>query len=420
VGSGTQGFTEWQSANMVNRTNKLVTDIIINLMQYKCGLPQGNGFSVEIANLYAMLLVLWWNMDPINPNGVITSFTSPWHSFPLFAGSTLKPISSLAYVNDAKRFIAVSKQDCTCEEFFNIVQGYCDLLADLSLVIKMGRNVKKCSINLYNIPEDTPIPTFNSTALSFDVQGPIKGSIKTVIMRKDMEGNLICCQIPKEIRNSKAHYIKNILADRKYLGVPTNAQLESCDGKEKLINKVKQRIALISKNTNSIQEAKILHNMLVCQVATFSPICIPMMLKKTTSIDKQLLADYQYRLKYMPSDAKHAIFISEKKGGVGIQSFTCQYMGSLLRDIEVYISGKSSMTTHVLISSLEEATKKYIWHLHRDGKIPNNTNAAVRASVYIISGKKTLIFQDNTETPYAEIITYDHVHTMERVKRSTC
>jgi len=142
--------------------------------------------------------------------------------------------------------------------------------------------------------------------------------------------------------------------------------------------------------------------------------------KKNTSIDKQLLADYQYRLKYMPSDAKHAIFISEKKGGVGIQSFTCQYMGSLLRDIEVYISGKSSMTTHVLISSLEEATKKYIWHLHHDGKIPNNTNAAVRASVYIISGKKTLIFQDNTETPYAEIITYDHVHTMERVKRSTC
>jgi len=164
AGSSAQGFTEWQSANMVNWTNKLVTDTSINLMQYKCGLPQGNEFSVEIANLYAMLLVLRWNMDPISPNGIITSFNSPCHSFPLFTGSILKPISSLAYVDGTKRFIAVSKQACTCKEFFNIVQRYCDLLEDLSLVLMIGRNVKKCSIYLYNIPEDIPIPTFDSTA----------------------------------------------------------------------------------------------------------------------------------------------------------------------------------------------------------------------------------------------------------------
>jgi hypothetical protein len=60
AGVGLQGYTEWQCANMVNRTNKLVTDIFVALLQYKCGLPQGTGFSVEIANLYAMLLLLWW------------------------------------------------------------------------------------------------------------------------------------------------------------------------------------------------------------------------------------------------------------------------------------------------------------------------------------------------------------------------
>jgi hypothetical protein len=122
----------------------------------------------------------------------------------------------------------------------------------------------------------------------------------------------------------------------------------------------------------------------------------------------------------MPSDTKHAIFISEENGGFGIQSFTCQYMGSLLRDVEVYISDKNSMTVHALISSLKEATKQCIWHLHRVGKIPSNTNAAARANTYIVSGKKTLIFKDNTETPYAELITYDRVHTMERVIKSTC
>jgi hypothetical protein len=86
AGAGIQGFAEWQCANMVNRTNKLVTDIFVALLKYICGLPQGNGFSVEIANLYAMLLLMWWNMDPINPQGTIAPFTSPRHAFPLIAG----------------------------------------------------------------------------------------------------------------------------------------------------------------------------------------------------------------------------------------------------------------------------------------------------------------------------------------------
>lgn len=59
AGAGKQGFAEWQCANMVNQTNRLVTDIFVALLQYKCGLPQGNGFSVEIANIYAMILLLW-------------------------------------------------------------------------------------------------------------------------------------------------------------------------------------------------------------------------------------------------------------------------------------------------------------------------------------------------------------------------
>jgi len=62
AGAGIQGFTEWQIANMMNHTNKLVTDIFVAVMDYKCGLPQGNGFLVEIANLNAMLLLMWWNM----------------------------------------------------------------------------------------------------------------------------------------------------------------------------------------------------------------------------------------------------------------------------------------------------------------------------------------------------------------------
>jgi hypothetical protein len=143
VGTGMQGFMEWQCANMTNCTNKLVTDIFVALLDYKYGLPQGNGFSVEIANLYAILLLMWWNMDPINPDGSIAPFQSARHGFPLIAGGILKPITSLAYVDDAKRYVALPKASCSIKEFFDVVQGYCGLLADLSLVIKKGKKCQK-------------------------------------------------------------------------------------------------------------------------------------------------------------------------------------------------------------------------------------------------------------------------------------
>jgi hypothetical protein len=363
AGVGLQGYTEWQCANMVNRTNKLVTDIFVALLQYKCGLPQGTGFSVEIANLYAMLLLLWWNMDPVCPHGTIAPFTSPRHGYPLFADGICEHFASLAWVDDAKRLLSLSKLLYTCEQFFRRVQGYCDLLTDLSLVIKMGCNVRKCTLYLYNIPEDIPIPPFTSIAWSYDAQGPTQGIIKVVAMLRDLQGNRICYDIPRPLHNSVPQNIKDILAPYKYLGITTNAQLDLDMGKEKMINKLSQRIGLISHKTHSIKETRILHNMLVCQVATFSTLCASFSLTDCTNIDKQIIRSYQHRLRYVASDAKHSIFISEKQGGIGVCSFTKAYVGALLRDTEVYISNTDSDTTHALLSSISEATKQSLWKL---------------------------------------------------------
>ena len=41
-------------------------------------------------------------MDHINPSNGISPFESPRHGFPLITGDILKPIASLAYVDDAK------------------------------------------------------------------------------------------------------------------------------------------------------------------------------------------------------------------------------------------------------------------------------------------------------------------------------
>jgi hypothetical protein len=142
--------------------------------------------------------------------------------------------------------------------------------------------------------------------------------------------------------------------------------------------------------------------------------------QECTLIDKHLTITYQYRMKYMPSNAKHSIFISVKEGGIGVRSFTREYMGALRRDIEVYISQANSLTAHALISSIEEASKQVLWNLYQKEKIPSGTSAAYRANLLSISGKKTLVYQDNIESSPIEQISYDHTHTMEKVVKSTC
>jgi len=148
-------------------------------------------------------------------------------------------IALLVYVDDAKRYVAVDKNEMDISQFFELVQGYCDLLADLSLVLKMARNVAKCTITLYNIPEQVCVPKFTSIAWSYDAQGPVKGIINVLILRRDVEGNLICYNVPSDILCQIPHDIQNLLRTQKYLGVPHNAQLGKKDGTEWYLEKLK-------------------------------------------------------------------------------------------------------------------------------------------------------------------------------------
>jgi hypothetical protein len=116
----------------------------------------------------------------------------------------------------------------------------------------------------------------------------------------------------------------------------------------------------------------------------------------------------------MPSDAKQNIFVSCKKGGIGIRSFVREYIGALLRDVEVYISDTKNLTSHAILSSIEAATKQCTWNLLQDGKIPCGTCAAYRANNISISGKKTLFFLNDADNPLYEKISFDHTHIVEK------
>jgi len=153
--------------------------------------------------------------------------------------------------------------------------------------------------------------------------------------------------------------------------------------------------------------------MLVCQVATYSPICIPMSLQESMQVDKCLLKAYQNCLHFMPCDAKHSTFLSEKRGGLGLHSFTREYMGSLIRDIEVYITNKNTTPAHALAASIEEASKRKLWIRHQNNALPNLPLFLNQVQQYQISERKTIVYGDSFECPTLEEISCDHPHVMD-------
>ncbi len=108
------------------------------------------------------------------------------------------------------------------DKFFQLIQKYCDLLADLSLVIKVGQNVTKCKIIVYNIPLGSNL-TITSNVWSYDEGGPVTGNIITIVVCRDSEGNLIKYQIPDEQLKDATVSISYQQAIHKYLGMPNNA-----------------------------------------------------------------------------------------------------------------------------------------------------------------------------------------------------
>ena len=108
-----------------------------------------------------------------------------------------------------------------------------------------------------------------------------------------------------------------------------------------------------------------------------------------------------------------------KKGGYGVRSFTSEYLGALLHDIEVYISNSDSLPAHALLASIEAATKKCNWKLLQAGKIPEGTHAAAQLGLISIDGMKTRIYIDDPDEPQAQVISHDFTHTMERAVTTT-
>jgi hypothetical protein len=109
----------------------------------------------------------------------------------------------------------------------------------------------------------------------------------------------------------------------------------------------------------------------------------------------------------------------KKIGGLGVKSFTQQYLCALVRDTEVYISNNGSFPTHSLVASIEAATQQTLWLLLQDGKIKETMQVYNKIVNYKVSGRRICTYHDNFATPIAETFTHDHPHCMAKAITTT-
>jgi hypothetical protein len=171
------GYIEFQMSSMSNRTNILITDLFQEIIPYKCGLPQGMGFSVELANLFTHLLLKYCDEDET----IKTELNGMGRK---------RIIQTNGYVDDNNKFAAIDKTKGK-EALMEKVQKIYDRAADLSLVLKTGRNPSKCKIYIYNLKENDTIDDIKSIAWSFENKGILQGKITPIIIRENVEGQLI-------------------------------------------------------------------------------------------------------------------------------------------------------------------------------------------------------------------------------------
>jgi hypothetical protein len=71
------------------------------------------------------------------------------------------------------------------------------------------------------------------------------------------------------------------------------------------------------------------------------------------------------------------------------------------------------------MNSLEEATKKQLWHLNQESKIPDDIVASLQIDQIPITGKKTLTYLADWVNPSCVTISHDHTHIMEKAVDTT-
>ena len=159
------GYAEWVAETGHHSMALFATKHAHILLEVLCGAKQGSSFACPSSNTVASFKSKAFFPPPRLPHlPLVDGYAFKFHSQDQRSLAQHLILIIQSYCDDDTRYTAA----LLLSQLIQQVQWSLDRAGDFSLITKLGRKHKKCSVAIINHPQDAPVPTFDSTAWSYE------------------------------------------------------------------------------------------------------------------------------------------------------------------------------------------------------------------------------------------------------------
>ena len=170
------GYAEWIAETSYHSTALFATKHAHILLDVLCGAKQGSSLACPSSNVVASFKSKAFFPPPQLPHKpLVEGYAFQFNSRDARSTAQHLVLTIQSYCDDDTRYTAAIH----ISHLILQVQWSLDRAGDFSLITKLGRKHKKCSVAILNHPHDEPTPTFDSIAWSYDHAAPFTCNITT-------------------------------------------------------------------------------------------------------------------------------------------------------------------------------------------------------------------------------------------------
>jgi len=331
-----QGWLELKASCLSEKDVEIITNKGVIKAKFICGLEQGNPDSPRCANLVIKFKHDIWQciLKECLDDSVGKEFAYYFYSYDARDGKI--KLYRIGYSDDNTRIISLVSD----EELIKAVKQFIKQSGDLSIVLKIGRKGSKCDISFYNLKLKTiaSLPQFDSIAWNYNKDGPIKENMPVRChANENTLANLDKAGLSKEEIKKVESLTK--LKNGKHLGLTSKLDGDTSTSYLKQLSKVRDRVKEIKISMMKEAPQKYSVNSLIVPMISFAPLQFNYDLNDLTKCDNFILDHIGKNKGFAKNDARHSLYLSNKKLGHEIKSLVDADIEANVRELEVILNG---------------------------------------------------------------------------------
>ena len=318
------------------------------LLEVLCGAKQGSSFACPSSNTVASFKSKAFFPSPRLPHlPLVDGYAFKFHSQDQRSLAQHLILIIQSYCDDDTRYTAA----LLLSQLIQQVQWSLDRAGDFSLITKLGRKHKKCSVAIINHPQDAPVPTFDSTAWSYEHAAPHTCNIKThtittTLVDPDSTETLSSTNTRSTHDDDEAEfrgYREYKSSD--FFGIAHTLTGDISQAPVKCLASAYARLKETKRTRYSIITLQMLLRSLVISVCGYNPLCSQIPVDKCLTFDRAVHAKYIKDTKHTITQPVHATFLSRDHHGLHIPSLLLTQLQGRARKLDVRLNSPNPANT---------------------------------------------------------------------------